>query len=55
MSEHEPKHTWVEVQEELARLRAELAALSPPPKQKPTLEQLKAKLAEMEAGIESDE
>lgn len=42
MSEFQTTDRWAEVRAELAKLRAELAALAPAAKRKPTLEQLKA-------------
>jgi len=42
---------WADVRAELEKLRAELAALTPATKQKPTLERLKTKLAALESAI----
>ena len=42
---------WADVRAELKKLRAELAAIAPTRKQKPTLEKLKAKLAALESAI----
>jgi hypothetical protein len=51
MSKFQTNDRWAEVRTELAKLRAELAALIPAAKRKPTLEQLQAKLAALESRI----
>ncbi len=43
---------WADVRAELEKLRAELAALAPTRKQRPTMERLKTKLAALESAIE---